>query len=42
MIERENNRLANDAVVLKSVAAAIFSEEGGKLLDKLVGQLREE
>jgi hypothetical protein len=42
VIERENNRLANEAVVLKSAAAAVLSEEGHKLLNQLVDRLREE
>lgn len=42
VIERENNRLANEAVMLKSAAAAIFSEDGHKLLMQLVDRLREE
>lgn len=42
MIERENNRLANDAIVLKSAAAAVLTEEGHKLLTDLVERLREE
>lgn len=42
MIERENNRLATEAVMLKSAAAAVLSEDGHKLFNELVASLREE
>jgi hypothetical protein len=42
VIERENNRLATEAVMLKSAAAAVLSEDGHKEFTKLVATLREE
>lgn len=42
MIERENNRIATEAVMLKSAAGAVLSgEEGHKLFNELVDSLRE-
>jgi hypothetical protein len=42
VIERENNRLASEAVMLKSAAAAVLSEEGHKQFSEIVASLREE
>jgi hypothetical protein len=42
VIERENNRIATEAVMLKSAAAAVLSgEEGNRLFDELVTSLQE-
>lgn len=42
VIERENNRLASDAVMLKAAAAAVLSEDGHNEFVNLVERLREE
>ena len=38
-VERENRRIASEAIALKTAAAAVMTSEGGKQFDELIGSL---
>jgi hypothetical protein len=36
VVERENRRIASEAIALKAAAAAVMTEEGGKHFNELI------
>jgi hypothetical protein len=42
IVQRENNRMASEAILLRAAAASIMSEEAGKHFDEMIERLREE
>ena len=38
-VERENRRIASEAIALKAAAGAVMTEGGGKHFDELIGRL---
>lgn len=41
MIERDNNRMASEALLIQAAAASMFSEEGGKHFGTLIDSMAE-
>lgn len=39
IVERENRRIANDAIAVKAAAAAVWSEQGGEHFNELITSL---
>ena len=42
IVQRENNRMASEAILIRSAAASVFSEDAGKHFDDLIEGMREE
>lgn len=39
IVERENRRIASEAIALKAAASAVMTEQGGKHFDELITRL---